>query len=127
MRSDILDVYDLRFFVPAQDFALSKAFYMELGWTELWSDANLALLENGSQRFYLQNFYAKEFAENFMIHLSVADAAAWHARMSALIAGGRFPGVRVSSPKPEPYGALVTYAWDPSGVLLHFAQWANAR
>ena len=23
----------------------------------------------------------------------------------------------------EPYGALVTYVWDPSGVLLHLAQW----
>lgn len=23
----------------------------------------------------------------------------------------------------EPYGALVTYAWDPSGVLIDLAQW----
>lgn len=120
-----LSITDIRFFVPAQDFAVSKAFYIELGWSELWSDANLALLEIGGRRFYLQNYYAKEFAENCMIHLSVADAAAWHARMSALIATGRFPGVRVSSPKQEAYGALVTYAWDPAGVLLHFAQWTN--
>lgn len=122
-----LSITDIRFFVPAQDFAVSKAFYIELGWSELWSDANLALLENSGQRFYLQNYYAKEFAENCMIHLSVADAVAWHARMSALIATERFPGVRVSSPKQESYGALVTYAWDPAGVLLHFAQWTNAR
>jgi predicted lactoylglutathione lyase len=120
-----LTITDIRFFVPAQDFALSKAFYIELGWTELWSDANLVLLEHSDQRFYLQDFYAKEFAENCMIHISVADAAAWHARVTALVAGGQFPGVRVSSPKQEAYGALVTYVWDPSGVLLHFAQWAN--
>lgn len=118
-------ITDIRFFVPAQDFALSKAFYIELGWTELWSDANLALLENGGHRFYVQNYYAKEFAENCMIHISVDDAAAWHARVAALVAGGHFPGVRVSSPKQESYGALVTYVWDPAGVLLHFAQWTN--
>ncbi len=120
-----LSVADIRFFVPAQDFAVSKAFYIELGWTEQWSDANLALLENGGHRFYLQNYYVKEFAENCMIHISVADAAAWYERISMLVASGRFPDVRVSAPKQEPYGALVTYVWDPAGVLLHFAQWTN--
>ena len=122
-----LRITDIRFFIPAQDFAMSKAFYTELGWTELWSDTNLALLENSDHRFYLQNYYAKEFAENCMIHIVVDDAAAWHARVAVLVAGGQFPGVRVSSPKPEPYGALVTYAWDPAGVLLHFAQWTDVQ
>jgi hypothetical protein len=32
----------------------------------------------------------------------------------------------VAAPKQEPYGACVTYVWDPSGVLLHLAQWDRA-
>ncbi|RUT67557.1 hypothetical protein D0817_25825, partial [Flavobacterium cupreum] len=43
--------------------------------------------------------------------------------ITELLATGRFPGARVSEPKQEQYGALVTYIWDPSGVLLHLAQW----
>ena len=41
--------------------------------------------------------------------------------------GGDRPGSfggppRVNPPKEEDYGALVTYIWDPAGVLLHMAQ-----
>ena len=80
-------------------------------------------MENADQRFYLQNYYVKEWAENVMLHVSVDDAQAWAQHVSELIAQDRYPGVRVAEPKAEPYGALVTYVWDPSGVLLHFAQW----
>ena len=31
----------------------------------------------------------------------------------------------VDGPKQEPYGALVTYVWDPSGILLHLAEWTD--
>ena len=35
----------------------------------------------------------------------------------------RFPGARVQPPKLQPYGALVTFMHDPSGVLLHLCEW----
>lgn len=118
-----LGINDVRVFVPAKDFAVSKDFYFALGWKLQRSDENIALMEAGNQRFYLQNYYAREWAENFMLHVSVDDARAWHEHVSRLIASNRFPGARVSAPKQEPYGALVTHVWDPSGVLIHFAQW----
>ena len=37
-----------------------------------------------------------------------------------------FRARRVAPPKAEPYDATVTYVWDPSGVLLHLAQWTSA-
>lgn len=46
-------------------------------------------------------------------------------RIKEPLASGRFPGARVSQPKRESYGAIVTYVWDPAGVLLHLAQWAD--
>lgn len=118
-----LQVADVRPFVGAADFALSKAFYAALGWQVEYDDGRLALLANAGHRFYLQNAYAKEWLENTMLHVTVADAGAAHAQVRALLDTGRFPGARVAPPKREDYGALVTYVWDPSGVLLHLAQW----
>ena len=120
-------VADVRSFVPARDYHLSLGFYRALGCTVRWSDDTLAVLELGPSRFYLQNYYVKEWAENCMLHISVSDAWSWKKRIDALVSGAEFPGVRVNEPKSEAYGALVTYAWDPSGVLLHFAEWNAER
>jgi predicted lactoylglutathione lyase len=120
-----LKVSDVRPFLPAKDFAVSKAFYVALGWEIKWADEGLAVMENAGQSFYLQNYYVKEWADNSMLHISVEDVQACYAQINALLDGGQFPGTRISEPKQEPYGALVAYVWDPSGVLLHLAQWTN--
>jgi hypothetical protein len=118
-----LQAQGLRPFVPARDFALSQDFYTALGCTLEWADDSLALFNLGGSRFYLQHYYVQEWAENCMLHIAVRDAAQCFADVSALIASGRFPGARVAAPRREPYGAWVTYVWDPCGVLLHLAQW----
>ncbi|MDB6062589.1 MAG: hypothetical protein JWM78_2692 [Verrucomicrobiaceae bacterium] len=121
-----LQITEVKPFIPAKDFAISKHFYESLGWVIKWSDANLALMENANQRFYLQNYYAKEWAENTMLHITVADAFSSYTRIKALLESGEFAPARVAEPKQESYGALVTYLWDPAGVLLHLAQWIHA-
>lgn len=121
-----LQASDLRTFVPAKDFALSKDFYSALGCALEWSDESLALFNLAGSRFYLQRYYVKEWAENSMLHISVQDAARCFSDITGLVESGRFPSARVAAPKREPYGALVTYVWDPSGVLLHLAQWDGA-
>ena len=118
-----LSASDLRPFVPAKDFALSRRFYAALGWREGYADQALALFELGDMRFYLQAYFQKDWADNCMLHLSVADAQAWHYHVAAVLATGDFPGARVAPPQAQPYGATVTHVWDPSGVLLHLAQW----
>ncbi len=60
-----------------------------------------------------------------VMHLSVDDAQAWYAHMRSVLAEGRFPGARVQPPAAQPYGALVTFVHDPSGVLLHFCEWGS--
>jgi len=57
-----------------------------------------------------------------MVHVVVDSADAWHDHAVRVLAGGDFAPARVAPPKIEPYGAKVTYVWDPSGVLLHFAE-----
>lgn len=117
---------DLRPFLPSRDFGLSKQFYAALGCKLEWSDENLALFNLAGVRFYLQRHYAKDWADNCMLHVSVQDAASCYTGISEALKSGRFPGARVAPPKQEPYGALVTFVWDPAGVLLHLAEWNQA-
>ena len=120
-----LKVSDIRTFLPSEDYALSKGFYAALGGKLEYTDANLSLVAFGAHRFYLQNAYVKEWADNCMLHVSVEDAQSCYTQVAALVESGRFPGIRVRPPIQEPYGALVTYVWDPVGVLIHLAQWTN--
>lgn len=119
-----LKASDLRPFIPARDFALSKAFYSSLGWETRDVAYGLALVRlEDRQHFYIQDYYAKEVAENCMLHATVEDAQAWHKHVASVLRGGRFADARVQPPKFQPYGALVTFVHDPSGVLLHLCQW----
>jgi predicted lactoylglutathione lyase len=72
-----LKVSDLRPFIPAKDFELSKHFYASLGWKVKDVDDGMALVQLADQHFYIQNYYLKEFAENCMLHVTVEDAQAW--------------------------------------------------
>lgn len=117
---------DLRAFIPARDFALSKAFHAALGWDVRDVGPGIALVTVGvAQHFYIQDYYLREVAENSMLHLTVDDAQAWYAHVRSVLAEGRFPGARVQPPAAQPYGAMVTFVHDPSGVLLHFCEWGS--
>lgn len=81
-----LDPIELKAFLPAKDFELSKQFYQDLGFTLCWGEeVDLAYLHygdhgsHGKVGFLLQRYYVKEFAENLMMHLLVKDVDAWWA------------------------------------------------
>lgn len=115
---------DVRSFIPAKDFALSKRFYAGLGWATREVGPGLALVRVADQQhFYLQDYYVKEVAENSMLHLSVDDAQAWFQHASELLRSDPSFGARVQAPAWQAYGAMVTFLHDPSGVLLHLCQW----
>ena len=119
-----LTATDLRPFIPARDFELSKRFYAALGWDTRDVGPRLALVTVGDgQHFYLQDYYLKDVAENTMLHLTVESAQAWHAHVAAALEAGGFTTARVQSPSRQPYGASVVFVHDPSGVLLHLCEW----
>jgi len=70
-------------FLPAKDFAVSKDFYETLGFEKLL-DEDVAIFKAGSSTFILQNYYKKEWAENFMMQLMVDDLDAWWAHIDGL-------------------------------------------
>jgi catechol 2,3-dioxygenase-like lactoylglutathione lyase family enzyme len=116
------DVVALRPFLPAEDFETSLRFYVELGFSATRLGDSLASLQLGPFAFLLQHFYVEGFAGNFMMHLSVKDLDTWWKRIEALDLAGRY-GVRApTAPAMQPWGLMVTYVVDPSGVLWHIAQ-----
>ena len=57
-----------------------------------------------------------------MLHITVSSAQAWFDHVKTVLSARQYGAARVKPPKPEDYGALVTYIWDPVGILLHMAQ-----
>jgi hypothetical protein len=51
--SDMTTV-EIKAFVPARDFALSKSFYQDLGFVVAWSSDDLAYLRHGNASFLLR-------------------------------------------------------------------------
>ncbi len=114
-------IKNLRVYVPAKNFERSTKFYSALGFrmTKAWGGTFDC--ELGGHQFRLQDCYVKAWADNCMIVLGVDDVAAWHALVENVVAGGRFPGVRVTAPE-QAGESTVLHVWDPSGVLLVFVQ-----
>lgn len=117
-------ITDLKAYVPAKDFELSKRFYSALGFRMSEGFGGTADFELGGHRLRLQDYYVKDWANNFMILLDCPDVAAWRARALAVTGGaegGAFPGVRVGPIEAVDNNAVL-HIHDPSGVLLIFVQ-----
>ena len=111
-------------FLPAKDFELSKRFYETLGFEKVLDD-EVAIFNAGSGGFILQNYYQKEWAENFMMQLMVDDLDTWWEHITALALPGQFGVPAPKAPAMQPWGLRIAYLVDPSGVLWHIAQRRN--
>jgi catechol 2,3-dioxygenase-like lactoylglutathione lyase family enzyme len=118
--SDMTTV-EAKAFVPAKDFVLSKRFYQELGFELVWSSDDLAYLRHGDSSFLLQNFYKKEHAENFMMHLLVKNVEAWWRHVEIQGIAAKY-GVMVEPPADRSWGIRDFVVVDPAGVLWRIGQ-----
>ena len=117
-----LKVSDVKVFAPSKDFKQSLSFYQKLGWTCNWENEGLAEMELGNVRFFLQKYYHKGWANNFMFYINVEDVQAWYEHAKSVIEQGDYGKARLKAPEKQAYGDIVCYVWDPAGILLHFAQ-----
>lgn len=111
---------ELKPFVPARDFAVSKRFYTDLGFTQVSEGGGIAAFRLGAACFLLQDYYVKEFAENLQLHLLVKDVEAWHAHAENALKE-RY-GVRVTSLEDQPWGMRDFTVTDPCGVCWRIGQ-----
>ena len=116
-----LETVEIKAFVPARDFALSKQFYQDLGFELAWSSENMAYLHHGNCSFLLQDFYVREHADNFMMHLLVTDVDAWWRHVEAKGIASKY-NVKAEAPEDRPWGLRDFILVDPTGVLWRIGQ-----
>jgi uncharacterized glyoxalase superfamily protein PhnB len=114
-------IEQFRPFVPAKDFTTSKQFYQHIGFSvdRVFSDSRGATLSLGASTFILQSFFVKEHAENYMMQLVVRDIGKWWQHIQAAKLSETFGVVAPKAPQMQPWGIVVCYVVDPSGVLWH--------
>lgn len=111
----------IRTFIGAQDFDVSRAFYLELGFAETPIDAKMSYFRvNDNMGFYLQDAYVKDWINNSMVLLEVDDLDAFEVELLAKNLGDKYKGVKITPIQYNVWGREI-FMHDPSGVLWHFA------
>ena len=116
-----LNVTEIKAFVPAKNFELSKQFYIDLGFTMASEGGGIAYFHVGNASFLLQDFCAESLAENFMMHLLVEDVQAWWDQVQASGVLAKY-GVKVTPLEDQPWRMRDFCLYDPSGVLWRIGQ-----
>jgi len=116
-----LSVVEIKAFVPTRDFELSKQFYKDIGFTMASEGGGVAYFHFENAAFLLQDFCAGSSAENFMMHMLVADVDAWWDRINASGVAAKY-GVTLSGIERQPWRMRDFCLTDPSGVLWRIGQ-----
>ena len=110
----------VRPFLPAKDFAQSRAFYEAIGFILVYADADLAIYDYEGAGILLQNYYVEDWAGNSMLQLFVRDLDYWWQRTATL--AERF-GVRPpAAPEMKPWG--LRFDWSLLDGVRHPLPWA---
>ena len=118
---DTLRVTEIKAFVPSKDFAVSRQFYQDLGFTMASEGGGVAYFHHGHASFLLQDYCAESFAEHFNMHLLVEDVQAWWDQVQASGVIARY-GVKVTPLEDQPWRMRDFCLHDPSGVVWRIGQ-----
>lgn len=119
-----LRITEIKAFVPAKDFEISKQFYKDLGFTMASEGGGVAYFHFEHVSFLLQDFCAASLAENFMMHILVADVDAWRDHVLASGVASKY-GVHITEIENQPWRMRDFCLSDPSGVLWRIGQNTN--
>lgn len=116
-----LHVTEIKAFVPAKNFELSKQFYKDIGFTMASDDEGIAYFHYDHVSFLLQDFCVEGFAENFMMHMLVADVDAWWSKINQSEVVSKYD-VKLWPIELQPWKMRDFCITDPSGVLWRIGQ-----
>ena len=114
----------IRPFIGARNFAESRSFYKDLGFEEIIISTNMSLFKTGASAFYLQDAYVKDWIDNSMIFIEVADVRMFWKELDTLGLPEKYAGVRLTPIKTYDWGSEC-FIHDPSGILWHFGEFAK--
>ena len=116
-----LRVTEIKAFVPAKNFELSKQFYLDLGFTLASEGGGIAYFHFGYVSFLLQDFCTEALAENFMMHILVEDVNAWWSHVHTTGILSKY-SVSITAMENQPWRMRDFCLHDPSGVLWRIGQ-----
>lgn len=109
-------------FIGAKNFEESRSFYQALGFKESVISPQLSSFQiNDNIGFYLQNAYVKDWVNNTMVFVEVADVDTYYQELLSLNFSSKFSQVRLVPVRIESWGKEC-FLHDPSGILWHFGQ-----
>ncbi|MDF2832261.1 VOC family protein [Chryseobacterium indoltheticum] len=114
-------IKSIRPFIGAKDFAVSRAFYRDLGFEEVEIDPKFSVFKKGDFAFYLQDYYSKEWIENTMIFLEIENVDLYWEELVSLNLKEKYNSTRLVPTKTEVWGKEC-FLLDPAGVLWHFGE-----
>lgn len=110
----------IRPFIGAKDFKVSSEFYRALGFEEVTLSAGFSYFKSGNFGFYLQDAYVKDWIDNTMVFMEVADVPRFWEELQTLNLT-QFPNVKLVPIHDYDWGREC-FVHDPSGVLWHFGE-----
>ncbi len=112
----------IRPFIGSKNFEESRAFYQALGFQESVISRELSYFQvDNNIGFYLQNAYVKDWVDNTMVFVEVADVDAYYQQLMSLNLSSQFSHARLVPVRVESWGKEC-FLHDPSGILWHFGQ-----
>jgi uncharacterized glyoxalase superfamily protein PhnB len=92
-----------------------------MGFEEVVLSHNMSLFKTDGLGFYLQDAYVKDWVDNTMIFLEVANVDQYWDKLVALNLPAKYEGVRLT-PTRTLYWGKECFVHDPSGILWHFGE-----
>lgn len=111
----------LRPFIGAKDFEISRRFYNDLGFKETVISHDMSVFEMGKLAFYLQAYYIKDWINNTMLFLEVANVDQYYDELVVLNLPSKYKDVRLL-PIRDDYWGRECFLHDPSGILWHIGE-----
>jgi hypothetical protein len=113
--------FSIQAFVPSgENFEGSKQLFQQLGFNVSWDAGDYVGFEKDGCRFILQKYINKEFAENFMLTVTVSNADEFRKEVLDKQLPQKF-GIRIGEVSDQPYGREVNII-DLAGVCWHFVE-----
>jgi uncharacterized glyoxalase superfamily protein PhnB len=112
---------ELKAFVPAKDFELSKRFYLDLGFVMCSEGGGVAYFHHGKCAFLLMQFYDQSAAEKLSLHLLVEDVDAWWSKLNDDGIATKY-GVAMTRVQLQSWRMRDFTLADPSGVCWRIGQ-----
>lgn len=117
MSSEI-HIKSIRPFIGSKDLKTSSAFYKAIGFKERIISPDMTLFTREGFGFYLQDAYVKDWVDNTMLFLEIAQLDEYLSHLQSLQLSERFKNVKLSNIVNNDWGREF-FLHDPSGILWH--------